>query len=1183
MAANWTPDQLTAIKDRGGTLLVSAAAGSGKTAVLVERVIRYILEDGKNIDEFLIVTFTNAAATEMKGKITEAIMQYMIEHPADLRMKKQLYLIHKAQITTVHSFCLNLVRENFNRLDLSPNFRIADERETEILRQEVLETLLDTFYEKAEPGFLLLSNMVSGDRDDRRLVRLVLNLYDKTQSHARPQKYLDKLQTDYTGELVSPAETDWGNHIFTITREMLCYSQDILKLALAQAEEDGVLPYYGEAFSDDLKQIENLLKKGQKPDWDEMREAICKIAPKKLKRASKVDKSITKPLQDLRQIWKDILGKLRKEFYFCSEEEILEDRSQLAPAVCALLQVTGEFSSAFLLEKRKRRIVDFNDLEHFAVELLTEPDGNPTALAKEIHYEAIMVDEYQDTNEAQDTIFRAVSDEEKNIFMVGDVKQSIYRFRMANPMIFLSKYKKFPLVDQVKAGQFHKIILSKNFRSRKEVLDSVNYLFAHVMSEQVGDVIYDDAASLYCGADYPAQPAGVCRTEFCAIDIPRKSRDEEEDSPEKAVLEARYVAARISHMLCDGFQVSNKERSGLRRVTPSDFAILLRSRSKMHLYQKELERVGLSVISETTEGLLACTEVEVMVSLLSVIDNPRQDIPLIGVLRSPLFGFTEKRLAEIRLCREEGDFYDALISASEKMEDAADFLERLNQMRTRSVDLPVHQLLWQLYDQTGALGLYGASPDGKLRQDHLMQLFEIADHYEGQGYKGLFRFVRFLYGMQEQGKDFPIRSQAEKQEGISVMTIHKSKGLEYPVVFLADCAKKFNMTDLYENVQLHENLGIGMKCRDIKRMTEHTTVQRNAIAKVRRRENLSEEMRVLYVAMTRAKEKLIVTGAFSGLEGILKKWAVAAAFSELPSYAISSVQSMGEWLLAALLKHPNGSELQAYAGVQCPLYSKEKESWKVHIIKPEEIAVGPYAREIHREEEREITACPEFIYPYEELTKLPSKLTATGIRNTFRSEEAAEDTPMASSFTMRRPRFDLEEKGLTAAEKGIAHHLAMQFMRYENCGDEDGIRREIQRLREQEILTTAQCDAIVIPKLLGFFQSPLYGEMRQADRIWHEFKFSVLVPVTDYVPQIKTSQEDRILLQGVVDCMYENNEKITILDFKTDHLTHGNREDRITAHKQQIGVYKRAVEEIFHLFVEKCALYYFDGGEIIIL
>ncbi len=1183
MARPWTTDQLTAITDRAGTLLVSAAAGSGKTAVLVERVIRYILEDGKDIDDFLIVTFTNAAAAEMRGKITDAIMGYLSEHPADQRMKKQLYLVHKAQITTVHAFCLSLVRENFHRLGLSPSFRIGDERETDLLRQEVLQELLDRWYEKEDPGFGLLSHMVSDNRDDRGLERLILDFYAKLQSHARPEKFLNKLAQDYDGRRVPALKTDWGNYVLSFVREMLSYSQSMMTFAVQQAEADGVTPYV-ETFEGDLKQIQNLLYRTEEGDWDTLAENLAQTVPATLKRASKVDQSITKPLQELRAIWKDILEQLQSQFFFCSQEEIWQDNDTLAPAIQALLQVTQDFSQSFLQAKRNRGLVDFNDLEHFVVELLTDPEGNPTQLAQEIHYEEIMVDEYQDTNEAQDTIFRAVSEKEGNIFMVGDVKQSIYRFRMANPMIFLAKYKLFESVEKASEGQPRKVVLSKNFRSREAVLEGVNFLFKQVMSEPVGDVVYDRAAWLYCGAAYPPLAPGEGKTEFCVLDIPRKSKDSGEDSPEKAELEAQYVACRIAEMIREGYPVSTEDRTGLRPVRPSDFAILLRSRSRMALYRRELEKVGLAALSESTEGLLACTEVEVMVSLLSILDNPRQDILLIGVMRSPLFRFTEEQLAEIRLCRRDGDFYDALCLAAESRTDARDFLNTLNRLRRTAVDAPVHQLLWQLYDETGALGRYGARPDGKARQDHLMQLFEIASSYEGQGYKGLFQFVRFLRGMREQGKDFPLRTAAEQAEGVALMTIHKSKGLEYPIVFLSDCAKRFNRRDLYENVQLHENLGVGIKCRDVKLWTQHTTAQRNAISYVRKREELSEELRVLYVAMTRAKEKLIVTGAVTGLAKAVAKWAAAVSFDPFPTYAMASVQSVSDWLIAALLKHPAGAPLREIGQVFCPIDFKAADSWFVTLLKPEDIHQGPYVGRAEQEAEETLKAQPEVDYPYEMLTALPSKLTATGMPQTFRQQEAAEETQAVYEFQpLRRPRFQQEKRGLTSAEKGVAHHLAMQFMRYENCGTREGLLAEIHRLRELEIMTPEQCDALKPDRLWGFFQSSICREMKRAANIWHEFKFSVLVPVTDYLPEAVTEASDQLLLQGVMDCLYEKEGKLTILDFKTDWLTPENRRERLEAHKRQLSVYRRAAQEIFEQPVEKCVLYYFASGEMIIL
>ncbi len=1206
MATKWTDEQRAAIENRGGTLLVSAAAGSGKTAVLVERVLRQLTDSVNpvDIDRFLMVTYTNAAAAELRGKIADALTARLTETPDDKRLRRQLFLVHRAQITTVHAFCLKLAREQFVQLGISPDFRIADSSETGLLMEELLDAQLEAAYEAAEhsqetesgKGFLALTELLHAGRDDRRLQETIREIYEKMQSHPNPSAFLQQVQENYTAPQIDPAATPHGAVLLREAQLAAEYGRGCLEHAIAQMQEDEqVRDAYLPAFTADMQHAQAVLDAMESGVWDSAVEAAQNITFARLKAIRGYeDKEFLESLKAQRDEWKTVAGKIAERMLCITAAQAAEETQRVAPAMRALVEIVQTFSTLFSAEKRRRNLVDFHDLEHFAIGLLYQKDGSMTQLAKGIsdYFTQVLVDEYQDTNAVQDAIFQAVSHLGDKLFMVGDVKQSIYSFRLANPRIFLEKYQAFPDAECAEDGQPRRVVLSKNFRSRAQVLDATNTIFRAVMSDDVGDLQYNAREMLYLGAGFPEQDHPRYQTEVCVIDVSK----EEEITPDKTKTEAAFVAQKIQTMLREGFLVYDKGLGASRPLKPSDCTILLRSmKRKAVVYAEALEQVGLITQSDDNAGLLEAVEVRAVVSLLHIIDNPRQDVEFIGALRSPLIGFSEDLLAQIRLCDKNSCFYDALLLAveAETMQDYKQelqaFLRQLQEWRLMAADLPVYQLLQMIYDGTGALGLYGALPNGAQRQSNLLAFFERARAYEAQGHRGLFRFLYMVRSMLEQGQDFPAGAAQSEGGAVRIMSIHKSKGLEFPVVFLADCAKSFNETDMYQPVLMHPMLGLGPKCRDTERGIQYPTLRRLAIVAQARREQISEELRILYVGMTRAKEKLIVTCASGSMESSLKKWKALAEQETLPPYALGASRSSALWLLAPLLRCAAAAPLREMANVTLAPNPKLPDCFAFTYIRASEIqpiALDGCAERQEEQKAKSVVEIPaEIVYDKAYLKDIPSKITVTGLKKSLKAQEAAEGTPSApiEEKNLRRPFFDKALRGLTPGEIGTAHHLFMQFADFAKCGTAQGVHEERMRMAEKHILSEEQIAVIDETKINAFFASAFYQAQIKNQRIRREFKFSLLVPAAKFYEIVDGAVKEEVLLQGVIDCLIETKDGYVVLDFKTDRVSRKNVQQRADAYQTQLDAYAFAVEEIFEKPVIEKRLFFFSCAEFVVL
>ena len=1179
MAFSLTEEQQAAVDNRGGGLLVSAAAGSGKTRVLVERLLARV-EEGVDIDRFLVITYTKAAAAELRGRIVEELSDRLALRPADSHLRRQATLVYKAGISTIHAFCAQLLRECGHLLDLDPDFRLCDEGEAGIFMLRALNDVLDRRYESMEPegDFARLVDTMSAGRDDARLVQIVLDIRGRVQAHPNPAAWLAEQERTFALEgITDPAQTPWGKLLLNDAAGQATYWRRRMEEAGALCELDAnLLANYGDSVAQTAQAL-GQFEKAAAQGWDAARALLPIPFPTVGRKKMVDDPAAVERVKAIRNACKKRLEKL-EDWFADSGEDLLADLRTVYPAMRGLFALVRDFEAAYAAEKARRGLVDFSDLEHMAVRLLVGEDGQPTELARQWsgRYDEIMVDEYQDTNEVQNAIFSALSKDGANLFMVGDVKQSIYRFRLADPTIFLGKYRAFKPYTEAGEGEERRVILSRNFRSRPEVLEGCNDLFRAIMSVPFGEMEYADDQALYPGAPFPPD-SNYC-VELDALD---GDIDGEEGTEQvgRDLLEARFAARRIRELLDQNFPVSDRE-GGTRPVRPSDIVILLRSpNTVLRHYARALAERDILWEAEGGGDFFASTEISVALSLLQIVDNPRQDVPLISVLRSPVYGFSADRLAQIRSASPDTDFYAAL-----EADDGADsraFLAELADLRFGSGDESCHQLLWHIYDRTNLLGIFGAMEEGEARQGNLLALAELARQFEGAGHKGLFRFLTYLTRLRENGNTLTPPTPGRTGGGVRIMSIHKSKGLEFPVVLLCGLARRLNREDMSRPILFHPKLGVGPKGLDVERGIEYPTLARMAVARQLEREMMAEELRLLYVAMTRAKEKLILSVALTGGGKDLEKLAGDSGYPVDPQVLLAC-QSVGQWVLLHALCRPEAGALRraAQQEVEVPA-APFGPAWNIRFVDGMPLAQTPPRRWTAPErgvEEKEdgvaLAAVLRWSYPYARETAIPSKLTATQLKGRDLDEETAEEAPRpARPLSFGRPRFAAEELGLTAAQQGTALHLVLQYIDFEKAETVEGVRGEISRLMAEQYITPQQGEAVDPTPIAAFFQSELGQQLLSSVSLRREFKFSILVPACQYDPQ--AGEGEQVLLQGVVDCYYETLEGITVVDFKTDRVTQRTVAERAEHYRPQLEAYSRALEEITGKPVVRRVLWFF--------
>ena len=1183
MAIELTRQQRAAVDDRGGDLLVSAAAGSGKTRVLVERLMKYV-EQGEDIDRFLVITFTNAAAAELRDRIAAAIHARLARRPGDRHLRRNAALVYKAPICTIDAFCLDLLRQWGHLADLDPDFRVCDSAEGEELRRRALEEVLEARYAGigGDAPFAALVDALAGERDDRPLEDMVLYVHSQVQSQADPAGWLMGRKRDFAlPKGMGPEDTPWGRVLLADGWELADYWLGAMTALRNEIAWDGLLDRnYGPTLDETIGGLERL-RDALREGWDAAAACFPVPFPRPGVKRGECDPALKARMSAQRDLCRDQMKKLGERFE-AGAEQVMDDLRAVGPAMAALLDVTAQFGAAFIRLKRKRRLIDFADGEHLAVRLLTGEDGAPSGLARDMgsQFREIMVDEYQDTNAVQNAIFAGLAAGGGTVFMVGDVKQSIYRFRLAEPAIFLDKYRRWPPAEDAAPGQGRKLLLSANFRSRPEVLDGVNFIFRNVMTQAAGELDYTGAEALRPGrSDLPPDPR--YRVELDCVDLSGLEAGEEERA-DKDLVAARAAARRVRALLDEGLPI------GGRPVQAEDIVILLRSPGPvLRHYAAALDELSIPWSAEGGQEFFGTTEISVAIALLQVVDNPRQDVALLAALRSPLFGFTPDRLARLRGLGE-GTVYECLAAGADRgEEDCVEFLSLLGGLRELAAEEASHRLLWHIYGRLDVPAVFAAMPDGQRRRANLMALYDEAARFESGGHRGLMAFLLHLSRMMENEVSVPVPG--GETGGVRILSIHRSKGLEFPVVLVCGLDRQFNETDAKAAVLFHPELGLGPKRVDRERGLRYTTIARDGVALKLRRELRAEEMRLLYVAMTRAEHKLILFAAVNGRGGSLAALAGQAQCPP-PPRQMASVRSMAEWVLVPALCRRDSAPL--WAGLDAPRPDPPEEEgfpWDIRLVPGEGLqrpqgagGAGP-----------EAPAAPlpgglaerlGWRYPYGACAAIPSKLTATQLKGREKDAEVSEDAvelrPAAPPAARLQPPVFEGERPLTPAQRGTALHMVMQYLDYGRTGSFGEIAGEVTRLVEGRYITPQQGNAVNPADILAFFRSELGGRLRRAERVEREFKFSLLAPAADYYPEAGPGEE--VLLQGVVDCWFvEEDGTVTVVDFKTDRVSQDGADRRALEYRPQLDAYARALSQAAGLAVKRRCLWFFNIGRTV--
>ena len=1171
MAEKLTPQQEQAVQNRGGKLLVSAAAGSGKTKVLVDRLMSYVLDpnDPANLDDFLIITYTKAAAAELRGKIAAKLTEHLAAQPENRHLQRQMQRLYLAKISTVHAFCGDILREYAYKLDLAPDFRVADENECAQLRDACMARMLDAAYENAEndADFRAFVDSQGLGRDDRLVPEILLKVYDSARCHLDPEAWLeDCVRNAQIDGLTDASQTVWGAYLMADFKTYLALQIQAMETCALAADEAEGMEKPALLLHDAVNQLRDLY---HCTTWDQI-VAFKQIDYGTLRFGKAVtDLDLAERIKAVRNGCKKGLERKLRSFADPSAQ-VFADMAQSAAASRGMVALVRRFSEQYQKAKRSRRLLDFGDLEHKTLDLLLGSSrSGPTAAAGELsnRFREIMVDEYQDSNAVQDAIFAALTLKRNNCFMVGDVKQSIYQFRLADPNIFLKKYAEYVPADAARPGQGRKVILSSNFRSGGAVLEGVNDVFRCCMSESVGGLIYGEDEALHEGV--PHAPLGEPEVELLTLPAQEGAYE----------AEAQMVAKRITELL-DGTHFI-RQKDGLRPIQPEDIAILLRSPGSVggH-YRDALAGYGIRSVSGGGEDLLKTGEIGVLRSLLQTISNPRQDIPLIAVLASPMFGFTADDLAAIRGQHPFGCMYDAL-TASENAK-ARDFLDTLALLRREARLEPLAVLIQKVFALTRIDSIYAAMDGGDTKVANLQTFYNLAVSFESGSRRDLEQFLEHLSAQEEKGL---IAAGEQTAPGaVTIMSIHKSKGLEFPVVFVAALSREFNRESTRAQVLCDQDLGLGLSAVDEKNRVRYPTIAKKAIAVKIAADSLSEEMRVLYVALTRAKDRLIMTYSSKTLESDLQDLALRMDMGNR-ELLTRDVVCPGEWVLMAALRRTEAGELFNLGGY--PIHTKPGvPSWKIRVM-----ADTPATTSVGLPEEMEAMTLPyeelasiekglAFRYAHTAATKAPSKQTATQRKGRDKDAEAAENAqePVVIHRKWRKAAF--EKSSADGVDTGNATHAVMQYIRYAACGDLQGVQEEITRLVNQRFITDEQAQLINAQAIADFFATDLGQKLRSNPDVLREFKFSILDDGENFDPSLKG---EKILLQGVVDCALLEADGITVVDFKTDKVTESTLQERATQYRPQVLAYADALHRIYQKPIKQTFLYFFHLGQFVLI
>lgn len=1173
MGVKWTTDQQHAIECCKGSVLVSAAAGSGKTTVLVERVIRRLTDEDNpcSAEDLLIVTFTRAATAQMREKIGTAILKRLSEDPTDRHLRRQYMLLPFAKICTIDSFCNDLVRENFHALGISPDYSLLDNETAVIMKNDVCEAMLERAYEEDSDGsFSGLSDMMSSGSSDEDFAKLIIKMYDISTAYPFPDLWLDSLIEEYSQPDIN--KSCWGGIIKKYVCDMLDYCVSSSNDMMAAMESDPIVAdAYGAAVQSDINMYAELREKVNR-DWDEALEAFKTVKYMSLGRVPKGYESETKNVvTTARKKLKDLLKKV-PGIMCVSSEEHADDMRLLRDPVTKLIELVKQFGREYSAEKDKMNSADFSDILHRALNLLAVSDGSggyiKTDLARELssHYVEILVDEYQDINEAQDMIFKAISADENNLFTVGDVKQSIYRFRQAMPEIFLRRRS---TTHSFESGKYPLgITLGSNFRSRVGVTSCVNYIFRQLMSTEAGELEYDDSEALNAAAKYPERDTPDCELHVVT------DKGNRADTLEA---QARYVARYIDRTVREGKTLVTKG-GALHPASYGDFCILLRTAKNVSsVYANALSERGIPVFSPETGGFFEAAEISFILSLLRVLDNPVQDIPLAAVMLSPLFGFSAGELADIRASAKErleaGEteplYRSVAASADEGDEKAAAFLKKIESLRRLSLTLSAGELVRRVCEETGFDAIAGAMPDGERRRLNIGLLCDYAEKYEAAGNLGLSGFIRFIDKVARTSGDLATAARpSENADIVRIMTVHQSKGLEFPICILADMQHAFNERDNTESVLISSSAGLGMKRRTEDGISVYDTASRRAAVITSERMGRSEEMRVLYVALTRAKENLVMVTSVPNPEKGLAKVAVECGIGERANpFAVLRMNNFSDLVLTALMRHPAADELRKLSGVDVPIFLPEKDRFKLKVVVSDSESFMTESAN-----EQKIAAKPVF---FDEVCERLDYSDPRSVLSSVPAKRAASDGSERGInreyFASSRPAF-MSSGGLTPAQRGTATHKFMQFSNY--AAARADIESELARLVDGGFLSEDEGKAVNVSAAKRFFMSSLAERIFASDNVMREKKFAALFPAKFFYPELTgEAAEEKIVVQGIADCVFVEDGELVIVDYKTD--TGVDAEALLDRYSAQLGIYREALSQALGMPVKETLLYSF--------
>lgn len=1268
----WTKEQLEVIESRECNLLVAAAAGSGKTAVLVERIIQMITsrENPIDIDKLLVVTFTNAAASEMRERIGDAIGKALDENPENKHLQNQLVLLNKSSITTIHSFCLDVIKSNFHRINLDPNFRIGDQTECAILKQEAIEEVFEDLYEERDEGFLNLVESYAERGGDKEVQDIILGIYSFAMASPEPKKWLiDSAERFNIDENFDFSQSIWARAILdTVKIEIngLCLN---MERALKEVESIEELETFAEKLSVEYKKIADISQACNK-SWDEAYKKMASMSFENyVKGVKRISKDAPSYIKESKEKAKTIRDKTKKSLesivsatFNKDNDSIREEIKYLYNIVKPISSVVLRFEEEYSNKKREKGIIDFNDIEHFALNILTDVDEKGNIVPSDIavgyrnKFYEIFIDEYQDSNLVQEVLLKAVANTETpNRFMVGDVKQSIYRFRQAKPELFLQKYNNY---NDKKGSSHRKIMLYKNFRSREEVVDAVNYIFENIMNENIGEIEYTEKERLNLGANFNVDTDEKSiiggATEIHLIQKDNKLDDdiindkddrinnkeneiEEEEKLDNIQLEARMVGNIIKDLMKvneDGKiqKVYDKGIDGYRPVEFRDIVILLRATSAWApVFADELMNMDIPTYADVGVGYFDTIEIKTILSLLQIMDNPMQDIPLISVLKSPIFGFTPEDLIDIRVQSKDKIFYEVLkstaeydgftdsqnenesefIPSEECINKSKDFLIKLKEFKEKSMYMSTDEFIWYLYTRTGYYAYVGALPGGSQRQANLKVLFERAKQFEETSLKGIFNFVNFIEKLKKSSSDMgSAKTLGENANVVRIMSIHKSKGLEFPVVICSAMGKNFNTQDFKKSILYHHNLGYGPQFVDYERRISFPSIAKEALKSKINIENLSEEMRVLYVAFTRAKEKLIITGSTRNIQDSIKRWSNGIeSLDTISQYEILKGKNFLDWIMPCVLRHRDLSNLLEEVGLDAVFNVEHNSKWYGKLWNKSDILVEKKSDEEKESIEEilekidvdnpdsdyysEIEEKLNYIYPYEFSTRKPATISVTEIKKIQNNyEEELINTIFEQKVILKKPLFiqnEEEREKISGTERGTIVHLVMEVLDLKNVSSVNDIKSQIRGFVSKGIITEKQASIVNPYKIYKFFASNIGKRMLNAEIINREKSIYAQVNMKDiYIYEKLINNDDKklydnesVMLRGIVDAYFEEDNQIVLVDYKTDFVNEENINQIIEKYKKQLDLYADIIETLTGKSVKEKCIYLFGVDEAV--